>query len=77
MSPFAATQRPARGPIPNPGPAARPHAVEPATELIDEIVDVSVDELMTLIERGDLMLPSVQTAIMALAYLRRERLLSS
>ena len=44
-------------------------------ELIDEIAHVTVDELEALIERGEVMLPSVQTAVMALAHLRRVGLL--
>ena len=52
-----------------------PHALQP--ELIDVIAHVTLAELDEIVARGELMLPSVQTMVMGLAYLRQRGLLSA
>ncbi|TPX53833.1 hypothetical protein PhCBS80983_g06141 [Powellomyces hirtus] len=57
-------------PVPDTHPRSRD-----AEELIEIRRNVSIDDLKKLIMQGELMLPSVQTAWMALEYLQKEGLL--
>ena len=49
----------------------------PQPELIDVIAHVTLAELDEIVARGELMLPSVQTMVMGLAYLRKRGLVST
>ena len=51
-----------------------PRPRDPEEYIADMGEDVPVDELMALICKGEVMLPSVQTAVMALAYINQHNL---